>query len=180
MGLLKLKITRSQLRRASSDQFLIDFGDIPKDVDDAYEMARGLILNSGWKFVRRSGATAHGRKFTMTLRRNIFLADGWDDRSTSSKAGILFHEYVHVLQRKAWGHTRFLGRYGNARGRWEIEVPAYRMSIRVYERFSGGKFNATKYVESKIRTMRKDYWLGSIDWKQYERETKKIWLKERR
>lgn len=180
MGLFTNKRLRSSdLRHGRSDYFLPDINEIPKDHQKAYDKAKRLIKDAGWTFKKRSGTTKHGRKFTMTMRKIIWLSAEWDSYEIWKKAMILWHEYIHVLQRKKWGHASFLRRYATARGRWFIEVPAYRMSIRVYERLSGGKFNATKYVESKLVSMRKSYWLGTIKKSQYMAETRRIWLQER-
>jgi hypothetical protein len=181
MGLITNKRLRSSdLRIARSDQFLADIGDIPRDFDKAYFKAQALIKDAGWRFKKRSGATAHGRKFTMTLSKTIWLSAGWDDYEVWKKASILWHELVHVRQRQAWGHSKFLSRYSTARGRWYIEVPAYRMSVRAYERLSGGKFNGTNYIQAKLTSFRKDYWLRQINYSQYFSETQKIWNQERR
>jgi hypothetical protein len=180
MGLFKQKLRSSDKKLAASTQFLVDVKEIPKDPEEAYHKAQRLIREAGWTFKTRSGKTKHGRKFTMTLRKVIWLASGWDDYPIWKKATILWHELVHVRQRERWGHSKFLRRYATARGRWYIEVPAYRMSIRVYEHLSGGKFNATNYVKDKLKSFRKNYWLGQLDSRQYHAETQKIWYLERR
>jgi len=179
MGLFTKTFRSSDLRHARSDYFLPDIGEIPKDPQEAYDKAYNLIKEAGWSFKNRKGTFSHGRKFTMTLRKIIWLSSGFHKKEIWEKAALLWHEYIHILQRKKWGHASFLRRYATARGRWYIETPAYRMSIRVYERLSGGKFNATKYVESKVPSMRKSYWLGLIKNSQYKTETARIWLQER-
>lgn len=177
MGLLKL--SKKQLREGRSEKFLYPALEIPQDPDEAYEKAKSLILAAGWKIERRTGKTAHAKKFTMTLRNSIKLAAKWDSYSKPQQAMILWHELVHVRQRKAWGHAKFVFRYASAKGRWAIETPAYRMSVRVYERLSKGKFNATDYVEYKLDSMYKSYWLSSLNKKHYKDKTRAIWLLER-
>jgi len=179
MGFFTKKLRASDLKHGRSDYFLPDIGEIPKDPQEAYDKAYKLIEDAGWTFKEREGLIEHGRKFTMTLRKIIWLSAGFHEKEIWQKAAILWHELIHVLQRKKWGHSLFLRRYATARGRWLIEAPAYRMSIRVYERLSGGKFHATNYVNAKLISFRKDYWLGTIDKSQYEKETRAIWFKER-
>ena len=179
MGLFIKKLRSSDLKHGRSDFFLPDISEIPKDPQEAYHKIKGRIEAAGWGFKRRGSKTEHGRKFTMTMRKNIYLSGRWDSYPIWKKAAILWHEYIHVLQRERWGDAKFLARYATARGRWFIEAPAYRMSIRVYERMSGGKFNATEYVENKLVEFRKSYWLGTINKSQYVKETRAIWLKER-
>lgn len=116
----------------------------------------------------------------MTMRKVIYLASGWDDYPVWKKAALLWHELVHIRQRQKWGHASFLKRYASARGRWYIETPAYRMSIRCYERMSGGQFNGTQYIEEKVASFRKSYWLKQIKYSQYKSETARIWKQERR
>ena len=179
MGLFTKKLRSSDLKHGKSDYFLPDISEIPKDPQEAYDKAYKLIKDAGWVFKERKGTTSHGRKFTMTLRKIIWLSAGFHEKAVWQQAAILWHEYIHVLQRKKWGHSLFLRRYATARGRWLIETPASRRSIRVYERLSGGKFNATKYVEAKLTTFRKSYWLGTLSKSQYKNETRRIWLQER-
>jgi hypothetical protein len=181
MGLfINKKLRSSDLKLGRSDEFLADIKDIPKDPEQAYIKARKLIGDAGWKFKPRKGRTEHGRKFTMTMSKTIYLAAGWDDYPIWKKATILWHELVHIRQRQKWGHAKFVACYGTVRGRWRIEVPAYRMSIRCYERLSGGKFNGTAYIKDKLGSFRKSYWLKQLKYTQYYAETQKVWNQERR
>jgi hypothetical protein len=174
------RLRSSDLKLGRSDQFLVPFGDMPQEQHESLAEARRRILAEGWRFRDRPGLTEHGRKFTMTLRKIIWLVDGFNSYPVWKQASILWHELVHVYQRKSWGHSKFLGRYTTARGRWAIETPGYRMSVRAYERLSGGRFHATNYIESKLVSMRKNYWLGWLDQRQYTEETRAIWYTERR
>lgn len=179
VGLFRNRSLRSSDKRyAKSTQFLVDIDEIPTDPQEAYDKARKLILAAGWRFKKRPGTTEHGRKFTMTLRKNIYLSGRWDSYDIVKKAVILWHELVHVRQRQRWGHSKFLARYATARGRWFIETPAYRMSIRVYERLSGGRFHAGNYIKGKLKSFRSSYKLGPINSKQYYSVTEDIWKLE--
>lgn len=173
------KLTKSQIKTASSTQFLYD-GDVPRDPKEALAKAERLLKDAGYRFVQRTDTFEHGQKFTMTLRKRIALAADWDKRSDESKAKILWHELVHVRQRKAWGHTKFLARYATAEGRWMIEVPAYRESLRMMKRI--GTQDTSKqlaaYISHKVDSMRGDYGLKKLEPTQYRRETSQIWRRE--
>jgi hypothetical protein len=173
------KLTSGQIKSARSTKHLFS-GKIPSDPKKALAMAEAELKKAGYKFVRRTSTFDHGRKFTMTLRKRIALSGKWDTYSTDKKAEILWHELVHVRQRKAWGHTKFLRRYATAEGRWMIEVPAYRESIRMKKLFAKKytKKNVEDYVEAKIDSMRDSYALKRLSKSHYERETRKIWMKE--
>ena len=119
------KLSKNFLKWAALDTYLYD-EKIPEDPEDSLALAKALLKKAGYKFCRRKGTFEHGRKFTMTLRRRIALSANWDKYSTAKQAEILWHELVHVRQRKRWGHEKFLRRYITAEGRWLIEVPAYR------------------------------------------------------
>jgi hypothetical protein len=173
------KLTKGQIRSASSERYLYG-GEIPSDPAKALAKAEAELKKAGYKFVRRTSTFEHGRKFTMTLRRKIALSGRWDTYSTAKKAEILWHELVHVRQRKRWGHAKFLSRYITAEGRWMIEVPAYRESIRAKKAMGKGytEKQVKDYVEHKIDSMRKSYKLGRLSKSHYERETRKIWNRE--
>jgi hypothetical protein len=180
MSLLSVKLRSSDLRHGRSDFFLPSPLEIPSDHQEAFEEAKRRIVKAGWGFKERSGITEHSRKFTMTLRKNIWLSDKFDGYHVAHKAAILWHEYIHVKQRQRWGHAKFLSRYATARGRWLIETPAYRMSLRVYEKLSDGEFNGTEWVEDLLPRFRSDYALKALDKRQYFAETRKILYQERR
>ena len=173
------KLRKSLLEEAKSERFLYS-GTIPKDADESLAEAKRLLKEAGYSFCRRSSRFEHGRKFTMTLRRRIALSGNWSKYSTAHKAEILWHELVHVRQRKAWGHARFLARYITAEGRWRIEVPAYRESLRAKKAISKGYTQQAvrNYITGKIKSMRASYKLEKLDTGQYKRETQKIWFLE--
>jgi len=183
------KLSSERIRRASSEKAngLAGWEEIPTEIPWAYRKAYQRVLDAGWDFKNRSGTTAHGRKFTMTLRRTIWLASDWEEKHEGHKAAILWHELVHIAQRKAMGDAKFLAMYATVGGRWELEVPAYRMSLRVYEKLAGptgtpGKdWDGFAWIEKKLQSFRKDYWLGGplgLNQEQYETETRKIWSRE--
>jgi len=172
------KLSGDLIKWAASDKYLYN-EKIPEDPDDSLALTKALLKKAGYKFCRRKGTFEHGRKFTMTLRRRIALSANWDKYSTAKQAEILWHELVHVRQRKSWGHAKFLRRYVTAEGRWLIEVPAYRESIRAkkaLEDYDSGKVK--KYIEFKVGSLWKNYKLGRLHKDQYEKETEEIWMKE--
>jgi hypothetical protein len=148
--------------------------DIPDNHRDGLVEAQRRIKEAGWSFYIRDD-NFHGVKYTMTLRRRIALAAGWKGYSTFKKAGILWHELVHVRQRQRMGHSKFLWTYRTPFGRWLIETPAYRQSVIAYETMTKGRFRSTDWIGRQLVSMRKGYWMGRIDERQYTDVTRKIW-----
>jgi hypothetical protein len=174
------RLRQSDKKLARSSEFLIPRADIPTNSREALKEARSRILDAGWRIAHRKGTTSHGRKYSMTLRKIVFLSSDWSEYPPHKQAAILWHELVHVRQRQRWGNTRFLARYASARGRWSIETPAYRMSIRIYERLSRDGFDSGAYIQRKLRTFRSDYWLKTIRMSDYTGFTRSVWSRERR
>lgn len=162
---------------AASDRDLYS-GKIPNDPDAALAKAMKLIGAYGWKLVKRSGKTVHGRRFTMTLRRTIWLVSRWDDYSVERQARILWHELVHIRQRKRLGHAKFLARYMFAGWRWALETAAYRETVRAKVALGAGPDEVRGWVERKLPRFREGYALKSISRYRFETETRKLWLRE--
>ena len=173
------KLSSKDLKAAKSTRYLYD-GEIPNDPQEAYDKAVKLLKKNGYRLKDKPGITKNGMNFTTTLSRTIWLAGNWEDRSLESKAKILWHELVHTRQRKAWGFTKFAWRYKSAEGRWRMEVPAYRESIRAMKAIGkGANDKAIKgWIERRMKNMRSGYKLGKLSKSQYEKETKAIWSKE--
>jgi hypothetical protein len=184
------KLSGERIRRASSERYLAGWEEIPgaTELGWSYRKAYQRVLDAGWDFKPRKGVALgakHAKKFTMTMRKTIWLASDWEDKHIGHKAAILWHELVHIAQRRELGDAKFLAMYATAGGRWELEVPAYRMSLRVYEKLTEGQgsFDGAAWIEKKLPSFRESYWLGGaaglgINPEQYERETRKIWSRE--
>jgi hypothetical protein len=96
------------------------------------EMARMHIRDAKYSFKNKR---EDGFKPTMTttvpLLRQIWLAHGWEAFTDHHKAVVLWHELVHVRQQRAMKAAKFSFLYSVPRGRWILEMQAYRMSIRI-------------------------------------------------
>lgn len=177
MKLFRRRLSRKEIARGASTRYL-DTG-IPDDPEESLAEVTRRIKEAGWGFYTRKD-TYNGRKYSITLRRRIGLSANWKSYSTIQKASILWHELVHIRQRQAMGHSRFVSRWLlSPFGRWSLETPAYRQSIVAYEAMSQGRFNGTAYTKNKVVSMRKGYKLTRIDSKQYAEETTNIWYKAR-
>jgi len=173
------KLSSSDLKAGASTAYLYK-GTIPNDPQEAYDKAVALLNEAGYKLKKKPGLIKSGMDFTTTLSKTIWLAGNWDEYSLESRAKILWHELVHTRQRKAWGFTKYAWRYKSAEGRWRMEAPAYRESIRAMKAIGKGASDKAvrQWITSKIDSMRTSYKLTALDSGQYKRETEKIWLKE--
>jgi len=96
------------------------------------DRAVNAIGNSGYSFAHKK---KDGFKATMTttvpLVKQVRLAYGWGRFSDQHKAVVLWHEHVHVRQQREMKALPFIGAYATPRGRWVLEMQAYRMSLRM-------------------------------------------------
>lgn len=107
--------------------------------------------------------------------RVVFGSDFWDFPDDYI-AGTLIHEYVHVCQRKLWGHTQFLTEYATARGRLALETPAYRFGqIAAYRHLGVSLEFLDTYRSKELDLLRGTYHLGILDPGEYEHEVMRIW-----
>jgi hypothetical protein len=173
------KLSSKEINEGASTRFLYT-DEFPHDPKEALAKAEKLLKDAGYSIVEKPGLTRAGREFSTTLRKRIWVEEGWEALSVESRAEVLFHELVHVRQRHAWGHAKFLWRYKSAEGRWCIEVPAYRESIRAMKAIGHSltEQGVEKYVDYKVPSMRTDYLMTALDGDQYSRETRRIWLME--
>jgi len=171
-------LSEHEIALAEDSRSLIRAKDVPVLASESLREARRRIGREAYVIRRRMGIFTHGRRFTVTLRGSVWLQKGFRDLSTFSQAMILWHELVHIYQRKMMGHFKFELRYLNPHTRWALEVPAYRMSIRCAERMSDGKFDSKAFIDAKLASFRSGYQMSAIPFSQFVRETSRIWKKE--
>lgn len=174
----KAKIRSRDIKYASSSRYLTPLEDMPADPAKMKEWAKRRILKRGWKFKVRDGITAAQRRFTMTLRRIVYLVSGWKSYSVAKQAQILVHEDTHCWQRRWLSHVRFETRYLHAVGRWRLEMPAYRMTIRAKIRQGYSKKQIERYIEYKLSSFYDGYKLGRIPYGSFAHHTRSIWKLE--
>lgn len=123
--------------RAASTQYLDLVGDVPADAESAAVFCEAQIRELGWT-LQPKGAdpeTQWGR-FTTTSANVlpvVLLGTSWPDKTTEQRARTLCHELVHCYQWDDLGDGVFPPTYLLSEGRWSLEVPAYRMSLRVWK-----------------------------------------------
>lgn len=98
-----------------------------------------LIRAEGYS-VRTKGPRALKASMTTTdpVTRTVWLTHKWSERHITRMATTLAHEYVHILQHRAYviekrdekkGLAAYARKYASARGRWVIEMQAYAVTI---------------------------------------------------
>jgi hypothetical protein len=148
--------------------------DIPSDPSSALAHVTSLIHRYGWKLEPKPGFFKGGWKWATTLRRRIWLQANWNERSTAAKVRILYHELVHIRQRRRLGHGRFVWRWLRARWRWALEVAAYHETVRVMRALGDSDREIDQWITARVGKLRKSYRLRKIGSKQFSRETLKI------
>ena len=167
-----MKLRARHKRLARDDRY---FPDVELTRDPEVLRARLIAYAKRRKvrLIERPGFTPHGRRWSMTIGKRIYLRAGFYDRSMWYQCAVLAHELVHALLVKAWGVARFLWRWSQARWRWAIETLAYRMTYRIH-RLHMTTDRIDNAISARVRTMRKAYRLGRIRKSQYERETRAV------
>lgn len=173
-------LSKREIALAEEERDLVRSADIPISPEESLAEAKRRIGREHYTIRRRPGITKHGRTFTMTLRRSIWLHKGFERLDALNQAAILWHELVHVHQRAAMGDERFELYYLSPHKRWALEVPAYRMTIRAAERMSDGNFDAKTYIDAKLASFRSRYQMTAIPFAQFVKETSRIWAMDSR
>lgn len=122
-----------------------------------------------------TGRPLFGARATAYRNRIVFESGFWD-LPDDYIAGSLVHEYVHVCQRKLWGHTQFLTEYATPRGRLKLETPAYRFGqIATYRHLGVSLEFLDTYRSMELDLLHGTYHLGILDRDEYEPEVMRIW-----
>lgn len=148
---------------------------IPSDPVLLKRWAVNKIEDHGYRLVIRPDLTAHANRFTMTLRKQIRLVATWDDLPVWKQALILVHEFIHVLQRKALGNTRFELRYLSAPWRWAIETPAYLATMLAYKALGKSQRWLRSWIPGKLDRLYDGYKLGRIRRGDFQIQTRRVW-----
>ncbi len=158
-----MRLKKKHVSMAGSEEDLPPAAVVPINHEASLREAKRVIGSYGYLIRRRRGISKHAQRFTMTLRHNVWLSTRWPEMSTGVQSQILWHEIVHIRQRARMGHSKFEMCYLTSRGRWLLEVPAYRMSIRASERMTNGLFDTEEYIHRTIYKFRSAYLLKTIN-----------------
>lgn len=136
-------------------------GEVPADADAAIAYCRQVIQGRGWSLVEKGDASgSQWGDFTTTLGNLlpvILLGVDWQDKSKAAQAITICHEAVHTFTWDRMGDGKFLATYAINEGTWSIEVPAYRMSLRLWVALSPGlhrnaiEAKAHRYAETLVK-----------------------------
>lgn len=174
MAVISLKLKPIHIERANSEQFLTPVDKIPSNPSLAVADAKRRIRKAGWSIKTKP----IGSNWSTTFPKTLWLDDDFHKRTLEEQAMTLYHEYTHVKQWNKIGFFTMLKRLASTRGRWSVEMPAYRMTIRVAEKLYGGAWGKNNYVDNKLRSFYKSYRFFQIKWRNYEKHTRDVWEKE--
>lgn len=112
-------------------------GEIPNDPSEALAYCTKVITDRGWILADKPVLDESSRfaRFTTTGPTElpvVLLGYGFKERPVDQKAGIMCHEAVHTFQYERLGTMRMAAIYAINEGTFAIEVPAYRMTFRVW------------------------------------------------
>lgn len=111
-------------------------GVLPADPTLALEHCRALITDRGWTLVKKTAdpGTQWGQFSTTSGNALpvVLLGSDWDARPVERQATTMCHEAVHTFQIERMGDAVILPTYLINEGAWSIEVPAYRVSLRLW------------------------------------------------
>ncbi len=139
-----------------------------KSKDEIIDAAWDTIKRYNYKVVYRSR-----KKSSMTLAFRLYLGAGFEQRGRTDKAGLLWHEIVHMRQWRRLGPL-FALRYLDARYRWAYEIQGYRQQFRVWRAIGVSRktiYRNIAHLQSSFRG--KTYRMTRINSSQMKRETKK-------
>jgi hypothetical protein len=153
-------------------------GEIPTDPQEAYDKALGIVEAKGIKIVPKENRKSEFSNFTTTFPTAIFVAGDWDKFPIKTKAETMWHEVVHVNQWDRLGIEVFVINYAVTEGRWALEVPAYRESLRVWKTFGLPNKELIKMAQRRAEDLYEGYMLHSMPKKCMFEKTLDIWLSD--
>jgi antirestriction protein ArdC len=133
-----MKITKQNKIEAGSTAYRGHI--LPRETPQAMIQRMETLIRASGYTLRIKGPRAFKASMTTTdpVTRTVWLTHGWADRPDARKATTLAHEYVHILQHRAYvdakrdertGLAAYARKYASCRGRWIIEMQAYAVSI---------------------------------------------------
>lgn len=152
----RLKIKDRHIKLALSDRCLnpnIDQLDTSEKMLAYYEAE---ARRRGIRIIPKAGLFGSDwSKLTTTFWWNIRAGKNYESYSTQGKAGVLAHEWVHVVQ---WDVYPFFGpRYLGPRWGWAMEMQAYRETIRAMKVRSYTEKEMQDYVDGRAASLWKSY-----------------------
>lgn len=164
------KLRSRHLKEAKSRRF--------EDHEDFFRgKSKDEIIDDAWKAVKRYNYRVVYRsrkKTSVTMAFTLYLGKGFEQKGRTDKAGLLWHEIVHMRQwRKLTGI--FALRYAfDARYRWAYEIQGYRQQFRVWRALGVSRkiiYRNIAHLQSSFRGP--TYRMTRINSSQMKRETKK-------
>jgi hypothetical protein len=104
---------------------------IPTDPSQALKVAEAEIAEAGITIEPKAEGLEDWEFFNDTATTEIYTDKKFDSYNDAGKAGILWHELVHVREYERHEIQTFFVMYAFPEGRWALEVQAYRESYRV-------------------------------------------------
>lgn len=161
-------------RMAHSTQDMIPLHEIPKDPQEALDLAKQKIGERGIEILQKGeGDPTH--MFTTTLPGQIYLAYGFDESDAWLQAATLWHELVHVNQWERMGEDSFVEHYAFPDGRLALETPAYRQTFMVLRHFGAQEEKLLPFQQKTFDALYEGYGLGIIPRECAEKMTFEVW-----
>lgn len=162
------------LKMASSLRDVTPLEDVPQDPQEAY--AKALVyLEEHEVSISTKGDGDPTADFTTTLPGQIFLSAKFSALPIQYQAATLWHEIVHVNQWERMGKDVFIQHYAYSEGRWALEVPAYRQSLRLVRKFGMDPSAYESYKTGRFNALYDKYALGTMPRECAEEHTLAIW-----
>lgn len=145
-------------------------GTIPTEPQAALDYCTRVITNRGWLLVEKpptKGPETFLSKFSHTFPSElpvVVLGVGFRQRSIESQAQTMCHEAVHTYQFERLGTGRLAALYAINEGAFSIEVPAYRMTFRVWatQNPNATRAELEEHATEIITNLYEKYGLGNM------------------
>lgn len=153
-----------------------DMGTDPIPADPREAIAKALLdLEDRGVVVSEKSKSDPTAEFSMALPGRVLLSHGFYMMDDRMQAATLWHELVHVRQWERLGERNFLRHYVMAEGRWALEVPAYRESLRVMRHFEMSEDGLKKAAKGQFDSLYEKYGIGTMPRECTEQMTFTIW-----
>lgn len=155
-------------------QDMPDMSTIPTDPQAAFDMALKFIRDSGRQLIQKPKLDIPFDRFTTTLQYYIYVGVNFYKNSVAKQAEIMWHEIVHVYQWERFKSEMVL-LYPATHGRFSLEGPAYRMTVRMKIHFGATPEEIVAWIPLRGESFYRSYVLHSIPRKCFDQQVMTVW-----
>lgn len=164
------RLREIDLKRAADDSFA-------SHLPDLRIRSPQIVFDEAWRYVElmRFRVVAR-RNIATTLYATMFLPPQFYSAPLVVRAAWCRHELVHAWEWRTLGRFRFMARYAGPRGRFSLEMPAFRETLRTLAHLGRTEQQLRQEAERRSGTWNRAYRTRRLDQGQLYDESLRLML----